>query len=102
MTVLAALALSLGGFAALALSQGKHRRDLLQARPARPRSLALRTAGWILLSLSLGVCMDGLGVSVGIVFWTGLLTVAALAVTVASSWRDARWRRRRGRALRRG
>ena len=81
------LALAVAGFAVLALSMDKHHRDLFQARPTRLRRLSLQTAGWLVLGLSLAVCVDGFGVSIGIVFWTGMLTVAALAVAAALSWR---------------
>lgn len=93
--ILATLALLLAGLAALALSMHKHHRDLLGTAPRRGRVLLLRGAGWALLGLSAAACIAGQGVSVGIVFWFGTLTVAALAVAAALTWRT---RRRSSRA----
>lgn len=79
------LILSLAAFAALALSMPRYHRDLFGEPTNRSLQSTSRIAGWTLLSLSLAVCISGLGVSIGIVLWVGMLTVAALAVAAALS-----------------
>lgn len=86
MMALAVMALSLAGLALLSLSMHKHHRDLFGTPPTPWRTWTLRAAGWTLLGLSVGACVIGWGVSVGVVLWIGMLTAAASAVTAGLSW----------------
>lgn len=91
---LAALALALAGFAALALSMHKHHRDIVGTAPTFPRRLALRVAGWLLLGLSLAFCVAPFGWAIGLVHWTGLLTVAGVTIALVLAAMTTRIRRR--------
>lgn len=72
------LAISLLGFAGLALATERYSEYLLRRLPApRWRHLA-RAAGWLLLVVALALGIRYLGASVGITLWLGWLTVASL------------------------
>ncbi|MBY8822800.1 DUF3325 domain-containing protein [Sphingomonas colocasiae] len=91
MTILA-LVLALSGFALLALSLAKHHRDLIGGMPSRTAERRLRTGGWLLLSVSLTSCIAADGLSIGLVLWSGTLTIAALAVVAMITYQEL-WRR---------
>lgn len=82
-----AFLLCLAGFAGIALSMRKHARDVLGKANTSRRRLALRIAGWTLLALSLWSCFAAWGVSIGLVAWFGLATVAALLIAMALTYR---------------
>ena len=82
MIQLAALVISIAGFAALALSMHKHHRDVFGTAPTRGRTLTLQGIGWLLLSASVSICIAHSGWSIGLVLWIGLLTFAALTVAL--------------------
>nr|WP_312989851.1 DUF3325 domain-containing protein [Comamonas koreensis] len=79
-THLAILGLSLLGFVALALATERHAEHLLGRLPAPHWRLLARVAGWLLLGMALAWGIRVLDVGVGISFWLGWLTVAALAL----------------------
>ncbi len=91
MTILALL-LAVVGFVLLALSLPKHHRDLLGTMPSRTVERAFRASGWLLLGTSLLTCIATSGVSIGLVLWTAVLTVAAIAVVLLITYQDL-WRR---------
>lgn len=82
MTALAALLLSLGGFASLALSMPKHHRQVFRGEHTTLDVRIRRIVGWLLLGVSLVLAVIGEGAAVGIVLWTGGLTAGALSVTI--------------------
>jgi len=87
--IVLALGLALSGFGALCLSNPIHHRDLLGRLPSSRASLALRLAGWALLGLSLWAVLAGATtVAVGIVYWLGLLTGAALTIAFGLTYRQ--------------
>lgn len=82
MMAAAGAAAALSGFTALALALPKHQRDVMgKTLPVR-RERMLRTGGWILIALSLMLDMLGWGASLGIVYWFGSATLAALLVAL--------------------
>lgn len=87
---------SVAGFAALALAMNRHHKQVWRHEPSRRRQWLLRLAGWTLLLASLGLCKAHAGWSGGLVWWVGLLTVAALLVTLAlagrTGWLWGLWR----------
>lgn len=87
MMALVALLLSAGGFAFMALAMHKHYRQVFVAEPTKPGARARRITAWLLLGSSLAVAVVGEGAPVGIVLWTGVLTVSALSVTLLLSHR---------------
>lgn len=82
-----ALASSLTGFAALALAMSRHHKQVWRREPSRRRQLLLRLAGWGLLLASMGFCQAQVGWASGLIRWAGLLTVAALLVTLLLTYR---------------
>lgn len=92
MITIGALLLAVAGFALLALSLAKHHRDLLGKIPSRTAERSLRAGGWLLLGASLLACISAAGVSIGLVLWTAVLTVAAIAVALLITYQDL-WRR---------
>lgn len=99
MTMLALL-LSLVGFASLALAMPKHHHDLFGRSPSKARKRALGVGGWLLLGASIWPLIASDGVAVGITFWFGVITVAALIVAMSLTYGPAIFRtlsRRSGR-----
>jgi len=86
MTTLATLILSLAGFSALALSMTKHHRDLIGRPLPKARKLVLSVAGSALLAASLIPAIIGQGISIGLVLWLGVATIAALAVAMGLTY----------------
>lgn len=80
--VLLALTLAFAGFAGLSLSMDRHHRQVWRRTPARRASVLYRALGIALIGGALGAAAAAWGLSVGIVAWLGLLTVAALAVAL--------------------
>ncbi|NOV27037.1 DUF3325 domain-containing protein [Cupriavidus necator] len=88
MNALAALALSLAGFAALALSLERHHADIhgRGSMPTRGAVARLRLAGALALTLALRLQIAAQGGPVGTVSWLGMLTASALAVALGLSY----------------
>lgn len=86
-------ALSYGGFAALCLSMQRHHRDLIGKAPSSIIAWSLRLAGYVLLALSIWLCVALSSASVGVVLWLGLLSAAALLLVGLMAWnlRAAAW-----------
>jgi Protein of unknown function (DUF3325) len=82
---IAALAFSLGGCIALALSQQRNW-EAVMGRAARPQRW-LRTAGWSLTAVSLAAVIAGDGLSFGALVWPMLSGAAALATAATLTWR---------------
>ncbi|WP_295471392.1 DUF3325 domain-containing protein [uncultured Pseudomonas sp.] len=61
------------GFTALCLSMERHYADLLGGKPGTRRCLLLRSAGWLLLALSLCGAVATRGVTMGLVEWAAVL-----------------------------
>lgn len=81
---------SLLGFAALALSMSRHHQQVWRRAPSRRRQGLLRLVGRALLLAALGLCQMHAGWASGLVWWTGLLTAAALLVIVLLTYRPNR------------
>lgn len=90
MTTLLAFALTLIGFAALALAMDRHHRQLWHALPAAWLRRLLRGAGTLALAAALAACVAGFGRGTGWVAWFGLLSAAAIAVVLPLAY----WPRR--------
>lgn len=86
MFTLLAIVLSSAGFGAIALSMRRHHQDVFGRLPARVRKLTLATVGWSLLGASLWPLIARDGVAVGITFWFGVITVAALTVAMSLTY----------------
>lgn len=80
------LLLCVAGFASMALAMSKHQREVLGRVQGPGRQMALRLGGWGLLCLALWLCLETWGVSIGLVSWTGLLTVAAIVVVLTLTY----------------
>lgn len=81
-------ALTLAGFAALALAIDRHHQQVCgRAALRRRRRAALRAAGVLGLGLALAGSVALAGAATGIVLWTGLLSAAALALILVLSYR---------------
>ncbi|MEN5303869.1 MULTISPECIES: DUF3325 domain-containing protein [unclassified Pseudomonas] len=61
------------GFAALCLAMEKHFSELLKRKPGHGQLRALRVGGWLLLMLSLVLCVQWRGWAHGLVEWFALL-----------------------------
>lgn len=83
-----AFAAAVLGFAALALALNRHHQQVWRRAPSRQRQNLLRFAGWALLLAALWVCIAHAGWASGLVWWTGLLSGAALLVTLLLSLRS--------------
>ncbi|SDB74044.1 DUF3325 domain-containing protein [Belnapia rosea] len=82
--MLLALALPYAGFTALCLAMERHHEQVLGRRRIAPglRRL-LRLAGWLLLLASPLPCLALAGWGGGSVLWCGMLTAAALLLTLS-------------------
>lgn len=72
--------LALIGFLSFALAMNRHYHQLFHRTPPSLTRWLLRAVGATGVALSLLVCADHLGWSVGSVLWFGVMTIAALAV----------------------
>lgn len=88
MNALAALVLSLAGFAALALSLERHHADIhgRGSTPSRGAVARLRLAGALALALAWGLHVAAQGGPLGTVSWLGTLTASAIAVALGLSY----------------
>lgn len=75
------------GFTALALAMSRHHKQVCRREPSHRRQWLLRAAGCTLLLASLLLCQAQAGWASGLVWWTGLLTLAAPVVTLLLSFR---------------
>ena len=76
----------LAGFAALALSQTKHARDLLGRSNTANKRHICRIAGWALSALSVVLCLSAWGGATGWVAWCGLASAAIFIVALALTY----------------
>lgn len=76
--IVVALALAYAGMTAMCLAMRKHYRQIWNRDPVQAERNGLRIAGWILLIISLGLCITGWGGSIGPVAWFGMLSVTGL------------------------
>ncbi|WP_372394715.1 DUF3325 family protein [Azospirillum sp. HJ39] len=77
MTHLLPFALSLAGFAALALAMDRQQHDLFGRPLPKPTARALRTAGSAALLLALGVLVGRQGWGLGLVMFSGHTSLTA-------------------------
>lgn len=86
MTALAAsaacFALSYAGLSGVCLAMSRHHEHVWRQPGSVLRCRILRVSGWLLLSLSLVCCVISQSIAIGLVVWFGMLSVAALAVTL--------------------
>lgn len=87
--ILLAFTLTFIGFLALSLSMKRH---FLQYRPQHintslPPIFLFRIIGYLLLIFAATLCMVDQGVAVGLVFWVGLITLAALLQSLLLTYR---------------
>ncbi len=82
MTGLMIMAIALLGFAALAASMDKHRGAFAGIVSSRRHQVPLRVAGWAMLIASLAYAIGREGSAIGIVYWLGTATIAALCVAL--------------------
>ena len=99
---MSAFLLCFAAWAAIALGMDRHHADALGRDATARRLLQLRRGGWLLLALSLWMAARPVGhvpASVGITAWTVALSLAAVAVTAAVTWRPQRTPALAGAAL---
>lgn len=77
---LSILLIGLLGFFALALATERYAHQLLRRIPTPPWRHLARAVGWGFLALSLALAMFELNAGVGITFWLGWLSIAALVL----------------------
>jgi hypothetical protein len=85
--LLLALIASLIGFAALALALGRHHRQVWRREPSARRRWLLRAVGTACLLAGLLLCAAQVGWAQGLIWWAGLLSIAALLVSLLLSFR---------------
>ncbi len=78
--IVAAFCLAYAGLGGLCLAMGRHQRQVLGRELGRWPARALRLAGWCALTVAMVACVQGWGVSVGVVAWFGFLSAAGLAL----------------------
>lgn len=81
--LLLALLCVVAGMALLALGMERHHRQVFGRGARGGQLLLLRCSGGLLLALALLSCALGWGVSMGIVLWSGLLSVGVLISALA-------------------
>ena len=85
--MLLALLMCYAGFTALCLSTDRHHGELLHSKPTPRRRLALRVAGWILLTVSIWPAVTAVGWSQGLVEWCAVLMLSALLLVLLLPYR---------------
>lgn len=84
---LSALLACFAGFAALAFAMDKHHRDMTGALPKGRALGPYKAAGWIAIALAALPLIQRFGAGVGLTFWLGVLTLAALCAALALTYR---------------
>lgn len=84
MMVAAGAALAYGGLAAISLAMDRHHADIhgRGKAPDHRTRLQFRLAGWFGLALSFMACIAVRGWNTGPVLWCGMLTAAAILLTL--------------------
>jgi len=85
-----AWAIGVPGFAALSMAMERHREQVFGRRLTSASAWPWRTAGCMLLFLSLFACARAWSPSVAITAWLGALSFAAVSVGLLLAYR-ARW-----------
>jgi hypothetical protein len=90
--MLLAVAVSFAAFTALSLAMEKHQMELHGKAAATPAvRRRWRVLGWVLLTLSFGLCVWDHGWAAGPVLWLGTLTISGLPIAFGLyPWRQ-RW-----------
>ena len=86
MLIFTAFITCLAGFAALALSQPKHARDVLGRRDTPGKRRICRIAGWVLPALSVVLCLAARDGATSWVAWFGLASAATFIVALALTY----------------
>ncbi len=81
------LALCFSGFTTLCLAMSRHWSQVFGANKPAPRCLPLQIGGGLILASALGLCIQAKGVSVGIVQWLVLLSLAAFVLVGLLTYR---------------
>ncbi|WP_093021004.1 DUF3325 domain-containing protein [Sphingobium sp. YR768] len=84
--ILLAFFLAHAGFMAFGLSMARHRRDLHLKPIGARRATGLRICGYGLLGIAIWPCWILFALSVGIIVWIGILSAAAISLTVLLAW----------------
>ncbi len=79
---LLSLALASTGFVLLSLTMARHAKQALGIALRRSRRRLLAASGWCLLVASLFCCVSTMGWGNALVAWSGLLTLAALPLSL--------------------
>jgi Protein of unknown function (DUF3325) len=90
MNAFAAL-LAYGGLVSLALGMGRHHRTVFRRELAPRRRLGLRTAGWLLLALSLASALRSHGCEIGPVAWFAATASAGFTITFVLAYAPRLW-----------
>lgn len=83
MLIALSVCFSMLGLAALSLAMDRHHTQVFRRAPAKRSLIMLRLAALVLLAGSLALAVIDMGAPTGITFWTGLLSLCALAVVLA-------------------
>jgi len=75
--------LSALGFLCLALAMQRHQEDLFGKELARKPTLLLRMAGWAALLAALAAAVETMGLSLGLVSYSGHLSAGAAVVALS-------------------
>lgn len=77
------------GFIALSLAMSRHFSQMRLWRKKRSKQevLALQVMGYLCLLIAGAICMMNQGIAVGLVFWLGIATVAALLQSLLLTYR---------------
>ncbi|QAR33460.1 DUF3325 domain-containing protein [Geovibrio thiophilus] len=82
--------LSFSGLAALALSLDRHWQQFRAGIPAAKDKIILRTAGWLLLAVSLVPCAAHWGTAIGLSAWFGAASVSGSVLVMLLSYAPAK------------
>ncbi len=80
-------ALAFAGFTLIAATMDRHQDDLAPRGLAPRPALAIRLAGFALLGLAMLPGLRLYGTSIGLAWWCGVLTFAALALALLLTYR---------------
>jgi len=83
--------LCLWGFVALASYMDKHQSQLYQKVLSRQKAKCALAVGYILITIALIIAIKMLKASIGMSYWFGILTLAALTVGWTLSYQSQRF-----------
>lgn len=85
--MLFSFSLTFVGFIAMSLAMTRHYSQIQSRKPSKQQVVFFQTFAWLCLISACVLSITHKGISVGLVYWIGLVTLAALLRTISLAYR---------------